>query len=415
MSEPREAPSPLAAADRERSEVSRGPRAPQTRMEFLVGAAVLGGLALAGAAWSWSLPAASGASPTVPESERTLPPRIDLSGVGHPACLHPELGCQEFAKALPDAPPAAAPAPEERGAPEQDQATALWAEELRRRALEEADRMRELEEKRRRSSMVVLDHPASPSAANPEAPAPSDAVAFVPALAPSGARRGAGQGSREDQLLRSAELETVETVRAQRIANPDTTVPQGTLIRATLETGIQSDLPGMVRAQVRDPVYSFAGQLMVPRGSSLIGRYESGLVRGQTRVFVVWTRLLRPDGVSMALASPATDELGRSGLPGEVRTHFLERFSGSLLLSLVDGGLGVAAARAQDQDGPSATVVNAGGQSFRSAAELALENSVNIPPTVEIPRGTAVQVFVARDLDFAEPVVRESSAQGLPQ
>jgi type IV secretory pathway VirB10-like protein len=198
----------------------------------------------------------------------------------------------------------------------------------------------------------------------------------------------------------------VETVRAQRLANPETTVPQGTLIRGILETGIQSDLPGWVRAQVTEPVLSFTGQLMVPRGATLIGRYQSGLVQGQTRVFVIWQRLLRPDGISVQLASPATDLLGRAGVTGKVDTKFFERFKGSLLLSLIDGGLSIAAARAQDGNG--ATVVNASGESFQNAAQVALQNSVNIPPTIEVERGIPVQVFVSQDLDFAEPMVRDS-------
>jgi len=278
------------------------------------------------------------------------------------------------------------------------------SELLQRQALEQAQLARARDEERRRSPMVVLDRSPSDARARPSALREPDTLAdFRTEL------EGRGQGGSEERLLRRAELESVETVSAQRLAHPDTTVPQGTLIRATLETSIQSDLPGMVRAQVRAPVYAFTGALVVPRGSTLIGRYESGLVQGQTRVFVVWTRLLRPDGLLMPLASPATDALGRSGISGKVDKKFFERFSGAMLLSLLDGGLAIAAARAQESDG--STIVNAGAGNLRTAAELALQSSIAIPPTIEIARGTPVQVFVARDLDFSEPVVRDVASR----
>jgi type IV secretion system protein VirB10 len=188
-------------------------------------------------------------------------------------------------------------------------------------------------------------------------------------------------------------------MRAQRIAHPSTTVPQGTLIAGVLETAIQSDLPGMIRAVVARPVFAFDGSAVIPRGSTLLGTYQSGLVRGQTRLFVIWTRLLRSDGVSMEIGSPGADSLGRAGLAGEVDTHFFEIFGSSVLLSLLDGGVDIAAARAQRNDG--GVIVQSGGQDLGRAAEIALQNRVQIPPTIHVPRGTQVEVFVARDLDFA--------------
>jgi type IV secretion system protein VirB10 len=176
-------------------------------------------------------------------------------------------------------------------------------------------------------------------------------------------------------------------------------VPQGTLIPGVLETAIQSDLPGLIRAQVSAPVPAFDGTLAIPRGSRLIGRYQSGLVRGQTRVFVVWTRLLRPDGVSIELGSPGADSLGRAGIAGDVDTHFFEIFGASVVLSLIDGGLEIAAAKAQDND--NSTIVSSGGDDLSRAAEIALKNRIDIPPTIRVASGAPIQVFVAKDLDFS--------------
>jgi type IV secretion system protein VirB10 len=88
-----------------------------------------------------------------------------------------------------------------------------------------------------------------------------------------------------------------------------------------LETAIDSDLPGYVRAVVSQDVRSFDGaRVLIPRSSRLIGQYKSGVASGQTRAYVVWSRLIRPDGVSVALASPAIDDAGRTGLPARWTT-----------------------------------------------------------------------------------------------
>ncbi|MBL7660320.1 TrbI/VirB10 family protein, partial [Escherichia coli] len=87
-------------------------------------------------------------------------------------------------------------------------------------------------------------------------------------------------------------------------------VAQGTMIRGFLETAINTDLPGMVRAIVREDVRSLdGGRILIPKGSRLVGEYKSGLARGQKRIFIVWSRVIRSDGVSVEIASPGADRL----------------------------------------------------------------------------------------------------------
>jgi type IV secretion system protein VirB10 len=108
----------------------------------------------------------------------------------------------------------------------------------------------------------------------------------------------------------------VDTASATRIADLTNTVTQGTLIPAILETAIDSDLPGYVRAVVSQDVKSFDGRrVLIPRSSRLIGQYKSGLAAGQTRAYVMWTRLIRPDGVSVALASPGWNTMASPAFP----------------------------------------------------------------------------------------------------
>jgi len=174
------------------------------------------------------------------------------------------------------------------------------------------------------------------------------------------------------------------------------------MIRGVLETAIQSDLPGFIRAQVSDDVYSFDGaKLLIPKASRLIGQYRSGLVRGQTRLFVIWTRVIRPDGASIAIGSPGTDTLGRAGLSGDLDTHFFKRFGASVLLSLIDGAIAREIEQARTQPDNSVAFENSA-DALNRAAEIALDNAINIPPTIHVDQGTPIQVFVAQDLDFQD-------------
>jgi len=173
--------------------------------------------------------------------------------------------------------------------------------------------------------------------------------------------------------------------------NPKTTVSQGTLIPAVLETAIDTDVPGYVRAVVSADVRSFDGsRVLVPRSSRLIGQYKSGMQAGQKRAYVIWTRLIRPDGASVNIASPAIGFGGETGIAGRVNTHFFERFGSAMLLSVVGGLQAVASG--------GTTLVLGGGQ---SAAAAAVGQTGNIGPTVRIRQGEPIRVFTARDLDFS--------------
>lgn len=175
--------------------------------------------------------------------------------------------------------------------------------------------------------------------------------------------------------------------------DPKTTVTQGTLIPAVLETAIDTDVPGFVRAIVSSDVRSFDGsRVLVPRSSRLIGQYKSGLQAGQKRVYVIWTRLIRPDGVSVNIASPAIGFGGETGLTGKVKSHFFERFGSSMLLSVI-GGIPALI-------GNSANVIIGGGG--QSAAAAAVGQTGSISPTVRVRQGEPIRVFTARDLDFSK-------------
>lgn len=179
---------------------------------------------------------------------------------------------------------------------------------------------------------------------------------------------------------------------ARAMVNPSTTVTQGTLIPAVLETAIDTDVPGYVRAVVSRDVRSFDGtRVLVPRSSRLIGQYQSGVQGGQKRAYVIWTRLIRPDGASVNLASPAVGFDGTTGLEGKVNTHFFRRFGSAMLLSVIGGLSAIGSA--------GTSVVLGGGQ---SAAAAAVQQDSQIGPTIRVRQGEPIRVFTARDLDFSQ-------------
>lgn len=189
-----------------------------------------------------------------------------------------------------------------------------------------------------------------------------------------------------------------ETVGTDRLSSTDQVVPQGTVITGVLETAINSDLPGLVRAVVSRDVRGLDGsRVLIPRGSRLIGQYSNGVALGQSRAFVIWTRLLRSDGVSIQLGSAATDPLGQAGLGGKVNNHFLRRFGAAALLSVITSGLDYLVNTAQR----GGSVVIGSPTQATQLAGIALQREIDIPPTIKVAQGTPVRVFVAKDLDFA--------------
>lgn len=181
---------------------------------------------------------------------------------------------------------------------------------------------------------------------------------------------------------------------AGALANKSTTVPQGTLIPAVLETALDSTRPGLARAIVSRDIRGFDGsRVLIPRGSRLIGEYRSDVEAGQKRLLVNWIRLIRPDGATIAIGSPASDPLGQGGLRAKVNSHFFERFAGAILQSALDVGVNLAA-RAADSQVIVALPGSLEGATVRSTGPA------QIKPTLKVKAATSISIFVARDLDF---------------
>lgn len=219
---------------------------------------------------------------------------------------------------------------------------------------------------------------------------------FLP-LDDGGIGQGSGDNDRQrfDDLLRPTRL---EGSRAGILGNRNFIVAMGTSIPCVLETAMSSDQPGFTTCVINRDVLSDNGRVvLMEKGTQVVGEYRGGLQRGQKRLFVLWNRAKTPKGVIVTLASPATDALGRAGVDGHVDTHWWERFGSALLLSIVGDATSYVSSRLQDSDVDAQGTASAG----REAAAIAVEQSINIPPTLMKHQGELVSIFVARDLDFS--------------
>ncbi|WP_103174787.1 TrbI/VirB10 family protein [Paracoccus sp. SY] len=188
--------------------------------------------------------------------------------------------------------------------------------------------------------------------------------------------------------------------RAKVIASPANTVLQGTMVQAVLETAINTDLPGAIRALVSEDVHSYDGsRILIPRGSRVIGAYNDNTDLGQRRAMIVWNRIILPDNQTVEIGAYGGGAIGRSGVEGAVNTHFGARFGSAALISLI--GLAPAIALADKDDNESTSdVADAMAQNMMEATSSALDGYLNRQPTIAIKQGSLVTIMVDRDLEI---------------
>lgn len=228
---------------------------------------------------------------------------------------------------------------------------------------------------------------------SPKSQTPDEfSVNLPPGFAPSQPQKNA--------LQEKLKVTKLEGVRANVLPNLHMVVPQGVIIPCVLQTAISSDQPGFVSCIMQRDVMSASGQVvLMEKGTTVIGEYTSGLKQGQKRIFVLWNRARTPHGVIINMASPASDGIGRAGFSGKIDTHFWQRFGGAILMSIISDASAYAFQKLdKNTDFETDQTEDAG----NNAAAIALENSINIAPTLYKNQGSQVAIFVARDLDFSD-------------
>jgi len=207
------------------------------------------------------------------------------------------------------------------------------------------------------------------------------------------ARSGAPAGESLETLLRPSVTPAVE---ASVLPTERFLLPKGAFIDCTLETAIDSTLPGMTTCVTATDTFSADGTVvLLERGTKLVGETRGQVREGQARLFVLWTEARTPTGVIVPLDSAGTDALGRAGLTGKVNTHFWERFGAAILVSVIDAGV---QAGVQATSNGGSVIVNP--SSSEDVMTGILQSTVNIPPTITVRQGARIQVLVARDVDF---------------
>lgn len=227
------------------------------------------------------------------------------------------------------------------------------------------------------------------------------------------------------QYVKSSDRTKAEQAKATVVGSLEYMIAQGKVIDATLETAINTDLPGQLRAVVNRDTYAESGKgIMIPKGSRLIGTYNANIIRGQARIYIVWQRVIRPDGIDIAVASPGIDQLGRAGTGDAiVDDKFLEIFGNAVLMNIITVGIAkvaenVTGAKGQTETRNSDNSRTTSGSPTSQAITQAITNTgqtigafvanfINVKPTIYVDQGTRLKVFVNRDLIFPPHLTSE--------
>lgn len=216
------------------------------------------------------------------------------------------------------------------------------------------------------------------------------------------------------EFLAAAAEDQPPTYVASRVLDPISPyqIMAGTLLPAMLVTGINSDLPGDILAQVTRNIYdSQQRHLLIPRGTKVIGRYDSQIALGQSRMLIAWTRLIFPDGRSLSLPGlPAKDLRGAAGLRDKVNNHYGRVYGQAILLSIV--GAGAQLSQPQQTSmltpaSPGQVAAGALGQELSAVSMETIRRNMDVRPTLQVRPGTPFYIFLERDL-VLEGVYAES-------
>lgn len=217
----------------------------------------------------------------------------------------------------------------------------------------------------------------------------------------SGVQEATFIGKGSDQAFGNTAYQT-SSVNAEQVPHPETTIVSGEMLHATLNVAMNSDLPGMITATVTSPAYSYTGENeLIPSGSRLIGQYSSAVLQGQSRIFIMWNRVVLPNGVSVNINSPDTDQIGQSGESADyINRHFWSRFGESVLMSILSAGVSNVDVDSSDEYNSAQAYRMAVAESFQESAAGTLKQTAIQKPTLVRYQGAKINVFIAHDLSF---------------
>jgi type IV secretory pathway VirB10-like protein len=299
---------------------------------------------------------------------------------------------QDYAGILRDVPPPGPPLPGDLGRPivtAEGPSVPIGLDAEQQRANQETEAARTSKVFASTTAPVAPPHPASLETATKTAPSSDETFT---------------QNGQDSKLLfvnASIDRRTTAPDRLSRPVSPFV-VQAGTIIPAALITGIRSDLPGEITAQVTEAVFdSPTGRAkLIPQGARLIGLYDSQAAFGQSRVLLVWTRLIMPNGRSIVLErQPGADTAGFSGLEDEVDNHWGALFKAALLSTLLGVGSELGTTSGTGSNSDVITALRRGSSdSLNQTGQKIVQRNLNIQPTLTVRPGFPVRVIVNRDL-----------------
>ncbi|MFZ3583965.1 TrbI/VirB10 family protein [Loktanella sp. DJP18] len=202
-----------------------------------------------------------------------------------------------------------------------------------------------------------------------------------------------------DEAFIRAGSDKIAPTQSRIIGAPSNTVMQGTVIEATLTTGINSQLSGTITSTVSYDIWSFdMSRVLIPRGSQMFGRYANEVAVGQKRVLVAWDRVVTPNGQVVDLEAYGSDRLGRSGLTGKVNSRFLQRFGSAALISVFSAAPAVAAATVKDEQ--KAVLAEAVSTDASDNASAVIEEYLSLAPIITVEHGSVIMVMVTNDMEL---------------
>ncbi|MFT4118326.1 IncP-type conjugal transfer protein TrbI [Bradyrhizobium sp.] len=214
-----------------------------------------------------------------------------------------------------------------------------------------------------------------------------------------------GQGAKEDFF--NADLKKLGYLPNKVVAPTSAyELKRGSVIPATLITGINSDLPGRITAQVSQNVYDSATGhlLLIPQGAKLMGRYDSKISFGQSRVLVVWTDIIFPNGSTLQIGGMSgTDAEGYGGFTDEVDNHYFKIFGSAILVAAIGAGIDMSMPAGSPygyRQTPTDSARNSFAETFGRVAEQTISKNMNVQPTLEIRPGYIFNVLVDQDMVF---------------
>jgi len=267
-------------------------------------------------------------------------------------------------------------------------------------ATSEQQQIAQEQEAARVSSLFATTGAGQTVAAELQAPAPTAATAESAAAA-SAATLASNLTSQDHKLAFLNESTDRTTVSSDRLTAPASqyVLQAGAVIPAALITGLRSDVPGQITAQVTENVYdSPTGRiLLIPQGARLVGQYDAQIAFGQSRALLVWNRLIMPNGRSIVLErQPGADPAGYAGLEDQVDNHWGTLFEAAILSTLLS--VGSDAGMGDNDDSIAQAIQQGASQNFSQVGEQVVGRSLNVQPTITIRPGFPVRVMVTQDL-----------------